>query len=79
MTHRLQLAGVGKRLEREHKERAWTAWHIAWMGRVKKPPSLAELIGEKPKRVAQSANQIRGIFAGMRAVAALEAKKKGAA
>lgn len=43
-TREIQAATV--RLNREHKNRAWLAWHIAALGRIEKMPSLQKLMGE---------------------------------
>ena len=43
------LGGVSLRLQREHNERAWAAWHIAAMSRAKKMPKLKELLQEDKK------------------------------
>jgi hypothetical protein len=47
------LDGVAIRLEREHNDRAWLAWHIEALARQKKMPRLKELttrMAAKPKR-----------------------------
>lgn len=38
------MRGARARLEREHEERAWLAWHAAYLPRVKKPVRLEELL-----------------------------------
>lgn len=42
-----EMAAVIKRLSREQNERAWLAWHIAALGRVKKLPKLKDLMTAK--------------------------------
>lgn len=48
LTPRIYLAlmkGASTRLEREHKDRAWSAWHIAILTRAEKMPSYSEFVG----------------------------------
>lgn len=53
--------------EYQHREVAWAAWHTAALGRIKKMPTLEEMVGEKVVAVVQSAEQMKGVFAAMRA------------
>ena len=53
----------GKRAAAEaaHQDRAWLAWTIAALGRVKKMPSLKEVAGRKkrePRRQIMSPDQM---------------------
>lgn len=43
------LNGVGLRLKQEHNERAWLAWHIEGLHRMKRLPKLRELMGDEVK------------------------------
>lgn len=44
------LDGAASRLKREHNDRAWLAWHVAALGRLKKLPKLKDMMhGEKPR------------------------------
>jgi len=44
------MQGARMRFEREHNERAWVAWHTAYLPKLKKPVGLQELlIGYTPK------------------------------
>jgi hypothetical protein len=45
----LEMKGASDRLDREHKDRAWLAYHSAYLPDAKKRPTLAQLIGGKPK------------------------------
>lgn len=52
------------RLAREHRTRAWLAWHTAAMGRMKNMPTLDDLTGEPRARSQpepQSWQEIRDI------------------
>jgi len=55
--------------EQAHREVAWAAWHTAALGRIKKMPTYQELLGERVQAVIQSAEQMKGVFAAMRAKA----------
>ncbi|MCV3209602.1 hypothetical protein OHD62_17310 [Mesorhizobium sp. YC-39] len=44
------LAGVNSRVLREHELAAWTAWHTAALGRLKKMPRLAELMPKRERK-----------------------------
>lgn len=51
-----------ERAERAHNERAWLAWHIALLGRVKKVPPLSKLLHRKgAKRTQQTPAQMLAI------------------
>ncbi len=41
-------------LQFEHNDRAWLAWHIAFLSRMKKIPSLSRLKVHVPARRRQS-------------------------
>lgn len=69
MTYRLQMAGEGKRLEREQEARAWLAWQTARLGRVKEFPALHEITGVRPVVQRQSPDEMKAAFAAMRAAA----------
>lgn len=43
------LRGVGAMKRREQNERAWLAWHIVALGRVKKMPNLDKMMVGPPK------------------------------
>lgn len=56
LTPRLYLAhmaGAGQRLEREAKDAAWLAWHVAALGRTKKLPKFTEFLRPKANPRAQ--------------------------
>ena len=42
----LEIQAATARIKREHKNRAWLAWHIAALGRIEKMPTLEKLMGE---------------------------------
>jgi len=48
------------RLQREHNDRAWLAWHTAYLHRVTRMPPLSELLF-KPQSRAQTPEQMREI------------------
>lgn len=50
--------GHHMRLRREHEGRAWLAWHVAALPKMKKFPKLSDLLGNAPKRRAQTAGEI---------------------
>lgn len=61
------FAAEGKRLEREHDERAWLAWHIAALMRTNPKKRLQKLESMQVKksvaaRVQQSWQQMMGIM-----------------
>ena len=66
----MALQAHSERLDREHRQGAWIAWHTAALGRVKRMPKLEELIGGKVHAAVQSAEQMKSVFAAMRARAA---------
>lgn len=45
----LEMKGAAARLDREHRERAWLAYHVAYLPDAKRRPSLDDLIGGKMK------------------------------
>lgn len=69
MTYRLQMAGEGKRLEREQEARGWLAWQTARLGRVKEFPALHEITGVRPVVQRQTPDEMKAAFAAMRAAA----------
>jgi hypothetical protein len=45
----IHMLGARARLERDHNNMAWLAWHTAYLPNMKKPISLQELtVGYKP-------------------------------
>ena len=44
------LKGAGARLSREHDAKAWLAWHIEALARVKKLPKLTDMQSGKPAK-----------------------------
>jgi hypothetical protein len=52
-------------LEREHKGRAWLAWHGAVLPRLKTMPTLERLQGVKRKLRRQTPQEIEAIFRAM--------------
>jgi hypothetical protein len=46
----VRIQGAGDRLQREHDQRAWLAWHTAGMPLMKKFPDLKDLQTPKPKK-----------------------------
>ncbi len=51
LTSRLYLAqmkGASARLEREHKDRGWLAWHTAVLTRAETMPDFSKFVGESP-------------------------------
>jgi hypothetical protein len=49
-------------IEREQQGRAWLAWHIAALPRMKKFPELEKLMGIKRKARRQTASEMDAIF-----------------
>jgi len=46
-----RLKAKAAQLRREHNERAWLAYHTAYLPRAKKPPKLSKLqVREQPRR-----------------------------
>lgn len=45
------LKGFSVRLEREHNDRAWLAWHVAALPRAKKFPALKDMQTKQPRKV----------------------------
>jgi hypothetical protein len=45
----LEMKGASAKLDREHRDRAWLAWHAAYLPDAKRRPKLEELIGGKMK------------------------------
>jgi hypothetical protein len=50
-------------IEREQQGRAWLAWHIAALPRMKKFPELEKLMGTKRKAKRQTVSEIEAILA----------------
>jgi len=48
------LDAAARRLEREHNDRAWLAWHIVAMDRAKRLPKLKTLLAKSTTRSRQS-------------------------
>lgn len=68
----LVFEGSGERLTREHKVAAWAIWHAASLNAYAyhKPaamPSLESLTGEKRATRVQSPEEMKAVFAAMRA------------
>jgi len=45
----LEMRGASDKLDREHRERAWLAYHTAYLPDAKRRPRLDELIGGKSR------------------------------
>lgn len=59
-----RLDGATQRLKREHDDRAWLAWHVAGLQRVKKMPPLKDLLTDaKPKRRKTWQEQLAAVIA----------------
>jgi Uri superfamily endonuclease len=69
----LIFEGAVKRLEREHNERAWLAWHIAYLPRTKKPVKLKDLLTGKREKRQQTVEEQVSIA--MRWTAALSSRR----
>lgn len=63
------MQAFGDLQEHAHREMAWAAWHVAALGRIKKMPSFEEMVGDKVKVAIHSADQMKSVFAAMRAKA----------
>lgn len=50
----LTIEAAARRLEREHNDRAWLAWHVAALTRVKKMPKLQSLTVKRRRRRPQT-------------------------
>jgi hypothetical protein len=48
-----EMRGAAARIDREHNELAWAAWHIAFLPRAKRAPALSDMI-VGPKRTAKA-------------------------
>jgi Uri superfamily endonuclease len=46
----LPFRGASERLKREQNERAWLAWHIAYLPRSKKPVKLKDMMSAAERR-----------------------------
>lgn len=44
----LHMRGAADRLDREHRGRAWQAWHTAYLPDAKQRPTLAQMITGEP-------------------------------
>lgn len=60
---RLLAEAAAKRVEREHNSRAWLAWHIAAMQRMKRIPDLKKLTVRDTTRPRQTWRQQLEIMA----------------
>jgi hypothetical protein len=49
-------------IEREQQGRAWMAWHIAALPRLKKFPTLESLMGVKRTAKRQTVSEMEAIF-----------------
>lgn len=58
----LVFQGASERFEREQQGRAWMAWHVAALPRVKKFPTLESLMGIKRKAKRQTVSEMEAIF-----------------
>lgn len=54
---RLLAEAAAKKFEREHNSRAWLAWHIAAMQKMKKLPPLTKLIMKQTAKPRQNWRQ----------------------
>lgn len=52
------MAARGRVVERDHQGRAWLAWHVAALPRLKKFPTLESLLGVKKKVRRQSPEEL---------------------
>lgn len=57
-----RLDGAAMRLRREQNERAWLAWHIAALSRVKDMPKLDSLMARDAPKQAQTEDQMLAIL-----------------
>lgn len=57
------------RTERAGKDRAWLAWHVAALSKCdpKKFPKLEDVMGERPAARVQTPEEMKAVFASMRA------------
>lgn len=54
-----EMRGAAARLDREHNERAWAAWHAAYLPMAKRSVPLSDLlVGKKPKPVMSWQDQL---------------------
>ena len=58
----LVFAGSSDRFTREQQGRAWEAWHTAALPRLKKFPTLDDLMGVKRKAQRQTVSEMDAIF-----------------
>lgn len=65
------MRGRSQSLERAQRGRAWLAWHTAIIGKLSRPPSLSDLLGDAPVVRAQTPAEVKSIFATMREAAGL--------
>jgi hypothetical protein len=49
-------------IEREQQGRAWLAWHVAALPRLKKFPTLESLMGVKRTAKRQTVSEMESIF-----------------
>lgn len=69
----IHMNGLGLRLEREAKDAAWLAWHIAALGRVTKLPRLQQFI--PGRKVAPKPKSWQGQSAAWKRYAARKKKQ----
>jgi hypothetical protein len=50
-------------IEREQQGRAWMAWHVAALPRLKNFPTLERLMGVKRTAKGQTVSEMEAIFA----------------
>ena len=58
----LVFAGASDRIVSEQQGRAWQAWHTAALPRLKKFPTLENLMGVKRQAQRQTVSEIEAIF-----------------
>jgi hypothetical protein len=58
----LVFAGASDRFALEQQGRAWQAWHTAALPRLKKFPTLENLMGVKRQAQRQTVSEIEAIF-----------------
>jgi hypothetical protein len=59
------VSAAGRVIEREQQGRAWMAWHVAALPRLKKFPTLESLMGVKRVIRQQSPEEMEAVFARM--------------
>lgn len=69
ISYRIRLAGVGRRLDREHEARQWLAHATAALMRMETLPTLESLRGKPAVAKRQTPAEMKSVFAAMRAAA----------